>query len=161
MRAVVAKLVGPTLAASAGAGSESRSRRELFNRAMARVDESLTSIPEIEERALAEMDAARRKALERAAAADDLANKYGNLGRESWQTQMSAHADAQRKLAEALAPHSVRGADTLRKRVAKALASVRRVAYLAASRFVIASFLGFFSKERHGFLATHLTTMLV
>jgi hypothetical protein len=74
---------------------------------MARVDESLTSIPEIEERALAEMDAVRRKALESAAAADDLANKYGSLGRESWQTQMLAHADAQRKLAEALAPRLV------------------------------------------------------
>ena len=127
VRAVVAKLVGPTLAASAGMGSESGSRRETFRRAMDRVDQSLTSMPEIEERTTAEMDEARRAALERAAAADDLANKYESLGRANWQTKMSEHADAQRKLAESLSLHSARGVLNLRKRIAKALTIVRRV----------------------------------
>ena len=127
VRAVVAKLVGPTLAASADIGSKSGSRRETFRRAMDRVDQSLTSMPEIEARTTAEMDEAGRAALERAAAADDLANKYESLERANWQTKMSEHADAQRKLAESLSLHSVRGVLNLRKRIAKALASVRRV----------------------------------
>ena len=128
LRAALVKIAGPTLAAGAGLGSTSGSRRETFRRAIARVDEPLGSMSDIEQRAKDDMEAARCLALERAAASGELANKYESLGRTKWVAEMAKHAESQRRRAEALSLGSAGGTHALNIRIRKALLEVCLVA---------------------------------
>ena len=133
VRATLAKIVGPTLAASSGDGSTSGARRSTFRRAIERVDESLGSMANIEERVMNEMESERRTALERAASADSLANKYESLNRTKWVDEMTKHAESQRRRAEALSLGSVGGTNVLNIRTKKALFEVCLVAVVPLS----------------------------
>ena len=133
VRATLAKIVGPTLAASSGDGSASGARRSTFRRAIERIDESLGSMANIEERVMNEMESERRTALERAASADSLANKYESLNRTKWVDEMTKHAESQRRRAEALSLGSVGGTNVLKIRTKKALFEVCLVAVVPLS----------------------------
>ena len=133
VRATLAKIVGPALAASSGDGSTSGARRSTFRRAIERIDESLGSMANIEERVMNEMESERRTALERAASADSLANKYESLNRTKWVDEMTKHAESQRRRAEALSLGSVGGTNVLKIRTKKALFEVCLVAVVPLS----------------------------
>ena len=134
LRAALGKILGPTWAAEAGLGSSSGGRRETFRRAIARVDESLGSMSDVEKRARDDMETARRTALERAAASDELANKYESLGRTKWVDEMTKHAESQRRRAESLSLESPLGINTLQMRTTRAL---REVCHGAPSRAAV------------------------